>query len=168
MKNEDLKKKFGISDDGVIQKENFELLLEDVNKNEITKEEALEIFKNISNLTEVQKAYLETVKESVSAAKEVQLSAIDKINVPNVDFIIKIIEDMSKDSHDLDFKTKILEKLMELSKLMFEYEDKKNESAERMNKDNNNFWGKLMIGVGVIAVGVVGAAASVLVNKDSK
>lgn len=42
----------------VIQKENFELLLEDVNKNEITKEEALEIFKNISNLTEVQKAYL--------------------------------------------------------------------------------------------------------------
>ena len=74
----------------VIQKENFELLLEDVNKNEITKEEALEIFKNISNLTEVQKAYLETVKESVSAAKEVQLSAMNKISVPNVDFIINL------------------------------------------------------------------------------
>lgn len=168
MQNEDLKKKFGINDDGVIQKKNFELLLEDVNKNEITKEEALEIFKNISNLTEVQKAYLETVKESVSAAKEVQLSAMDKISVPNVDIIIKTIGDMLKDTHDLDLKTRILEELMELSRLMFEYEHKKNESTERMNKDNNNFWGKLMIGVGVVAVGAVGAAATVLMNKDSK
>jgi anti-sigma-K factor RskA len=75
---------------------------------------------------------------------------------------------MSKNSHDLDFKTKILEKLMELSKLMFEYENKKNESAERINKDNNNFWGKLMIGVGVVAVGAVGAAATVLMNNKDK
>jgi hypothetical protein len=168
MQNENLKKKFGISDDGVIQKENFELFLENVNKNEITKEEALEVFKHISNLTEVQKAYLETVKESISAAKEVQLTAMDKINVPNVDSIIKIIEGMSKDNLSSDSQKAILEALMELSRLMFEYEDKKNESAERMNKDNNNFWGKLMIGAGVIAVGAIGAVASSFINKDSK
>ena len=51
MKNEDLKKKFGISDDGVIQKENFELLLEDVNKNEITKEERQRLVHLIKDFT---------------------------------------------------------------------------------------------------------------------
>ncbi len=168
MQNENLKQKFGINDKGEIQNEKFELLLDDVSKNNISREQALGILKQITNLSEVQKAYLETVKESIHAIKNVQQSAIDKISVPNVDPIIKIIEDMLKSTDDLAFKEKISEKLMELARLMFEYEQKKNETASKINDDNNGFWGKLLLGVGVVAISAAGAAATVIMNKDNK
>lgn len=168
MQNENLKQRFGINENGVIQKDKFELLLEDVSKNNISREQALELLKQITNLSDVQKAYLETVKEAISAIKDVQKSAMDKINVPSVDAIIRIIEDMSKSTDNLAFKEKIIEKLMELAKLMFEYEQRKNDTASKMNNDNNNFWSKLLIGVGVVAIGAVGAAATVIMNKDNK
>jgi hypothetical protein len=56
---------------------------------------------------------------------------------------------------------------MELAKLMFEYEQRKNDTASKMN-NNNNFGGKLLIGVGVVAIEAVGAAATVIMNKDNK
>jgi hypothetical protein len=57
---------------------------------------------------------------------------------------------------------------MELAKLMFEYEQRKNDTASKMNNNNNNFGGKLLIGVGVVAIEAVGAAATVIMNKDNK
>lgn len=165
MKIDDLKKKYNITDGEIIQYEDFDSILEDVSKNNITKHEANEILRYVSNITDLQLAYLDTVKETITAAKEVQQTAMNKISIPNVAPIIKIIENMLINTDDLVFKEKVLGKLMELSTLMYEYEEKKNNSAERMNNDNNKFWSKLIIGVGIIIGGAVAAIASTKINS---
>ena len=91
------------------------------NTGNLDKAKVIEVLETIPNIVELQKTYLNSIKDIIDAAKATQLSAMEKISIKNFERIYEIIERMSKDGSE-DFKRECLNKIFEFGKLELEYE----------------------------------------------
>ena len=142
----------------------FNEIMNQTNNGNLDKAKVIEVLETIPNIVELQKTYLNSIKDIIDAAKATQLSAMEKISIKNFERIYEIIERMSKDGSE-DFKRECLNKIFELGKLELEYEKQKNDTVKNMNNQNNSLWKKIAIGVGVIVVGAIGAVAASKFDK---
>ena len=142
----------------------FNEIMNQTNIGNLDKAKVIEVLETIPNIVELQKTYLNSIKDIIDAAKATQLSAMEKISIKNFEKIYEIIEKMSKDGSE-DFKRECLNKIFELGKLELEYEKQKNDTVKNMNNQNNSLWKKIAIGVGVIVVGAIGAVAASKFDK---
>ena len=142
----------------------FNEIMNQTNTGNLDKAKVIEVLETIPNIVELQKTYLNSIKDIIDAAKATQLSAMEKISIKNFEKIYEIIEKMSKDGSE-DFKRECLNKIFELGKLELEYEKQKNDTVKNMNNQNNSLWKKIAIGVGVIVVGAIGAVAASKFDK---
>lgn len=142
----------------------FNEIMNQTNTGNLDKAKVIEVLETIPNIVELQKTYLNSIKDIIDAAKATQLSAMEKISIKNFERIYEIIERMSKDGSE-DFKRECLNKIFELGKLELEYEKQKNDTVKNMNNQNNSLWKKIAIGVGVIVVGAIGAVAASKFDK---
>lgn len=142
----------------------FNEIMNQTNIGNLDKAKVMEVLQTIPNIVELQRTYLNSIKDIIDAAKATQLSAMEKISIKNFERIYEIIERMSKDGSE-DFKRECLNKIFELGKLELEYEKQKNDTVKNMNNQNNSLWKKIAIGVGVIVVGAIGAVAASKFDK---
>jgi hypothetical protein len=142
----------------------FNEIMNQTNTGNLDKAKVIEVLETIPNIVELQRTYLNSIKDIIDAAKATQLSAMEKISIKNFERIYEIIEKMSKDGSE-DFKRECLNKIFELGKLELEYEKQKNDTVKNMNNQNNSLWKKIAIGVGVIVVGAIGAVAASKFDK---
>ena len=142
----------------------FNEIMNQTNIGNLDKAKVIEVLETIPNIVELQRTYLNSIKDIIDAAKATQLSAMEKISIKNFERIYEIIERMSKDGSE-DFKRECLNKIFELGKLELEYEKQKNDTVKNMNNQNNSLWKKIAIGVGVIVVGAIGAVAASKFDK---
>ena len=142
----------------------FNEIMNQTNIGNLDKAKVIEVLETIPNIVELQRTYLNSIKDIIDAAKATQLSAMEKISIKNFEKIYEIIEKMSKDGSE-DFKRECLNKIFELGKLELEYEKQKNDTVKNMNNQNNSLWKKIAIGVGVIVVGAIGAVAASKFDK---
>ena len=142
----------------------FNEIMNQTNNGNLDKAKVIEVLETIPNIVELQRTYLNSIKDIIDAAKATQLSAMEKISIKNFERIYEIIERMSKDGSE-DFKRECLNKIFELGKLELEYEKQKNDTVKNMNNQNNSLWKKIAIGVGVIVVGAIGAVAASIFDK---
>lgn len=142
----------------------FNEIMNQTNTGNLDKAKVIEVLETIPNIVELQRTYLNSIKDIIDAAKATQLSAMEKISIKNFERIYEIIERMSKDGSE-DFKRECLNKIFELGKLELEYEKQKNDTVKNMNNQNNSLWKKIAIGVGVIVVGAIGAVAASKFDK---
>ena len=142
----------------------FNEIMNQTNIGNLDKAKVIEVLETIPNIVELQRTYLNSIKDIIDAAKATQLSAMEKISIKNFERIYEIIERMSKDGSE-DFKRECLNKIFELGKLELEYEKQKNDTVKNMNNQNNSLWKKIAIGVGVIVVGAIGAVAASIFDK---
>ena len=104
----------------------FNEIMNQTNIGNLDKAKVMEVLQTIPNIVELQRTYLNTIKDIIDAAKATQLSAMEKISIKNFEKIYEIIEKMSKDGSE-DFKRECLNKIFELGKLELEYEKQKND-----------------------------------------
>ena len=149
----------------------FNEIMNQTNIGNLDKAKVMEVLQTIPNIVELQRTYLNTIKDIIDSAKATHLSAkathlsaMEKISIKNFEKIYEIIEKMSKDGSE-DFKRECLNKIFELGKLELEYEKQKNDTVKNMNNQNNSLWKKIAIGVGVIVVGAIGAVAASKFDK---
>lgn len=142
----------------------FNEIMNQTNIGNLDKAKVMEVLQTIPNIVELQRTYLNTIKDIIDSAKATHLSAMEKISIKNFEKIYEIIEKMSKDGSE-DFKRECLNKIFELGKLELEYEKQKNDTVKNMNNQNNSLWKKIAIGVGVIVVGAIGAVAASIFDK---
>lgn len=142
----------------------FNEIMNQTNIGNLDKAKVIEVLETIPNIVELQRTYLNSIKDIIDAAKATQLSAMEKISIKNFERIYEIIERMSIDGSE-DFKRECLNKIFELGKLELEYEKQKNDTVKNMNNQNNSLWKKIAIGVGVIVVGAIGAVAASKFDK---
>ena len=142
----------------------FNEIMNQTNNGNLDKAKVIEVLETIPNIVELQRTYLNSIKDIIDAAKATQLSAMEKISIKNFERIYEIIERMSIDGSE-DFKRECLNKIFELGKLELEYEKQKNDTVKNMNNQNNSLWKKIAIGVGVIVVGAIGAVAASKFDK---
>ena len=141
----------------------FNEIMNQTNNGNLDKAKVIEVLETIPNIVELQKTYLNSIKDIIDAAKATQLSAMEKISIKNFERIYEIIERMSKDGSE-DFKRECLNKIFELGKLELEYEKQKNDTVKNMNNQNNSLWKKIAI-VGTIVIGTIGAVAASKFDK---
>ena len=142
----------------------FNEIMNQTNIGNLDKAKVIEVLETIPNIVELQKTYLNSIKDIIDAAKATQLSAMEKISIKNFERIYEIIERMSKDGSE-DFKRECLNKIFELGKLELEYEKQKNDTVKNMNNQNNSLWKKIAIGLGTIVIGAIGAVAASKFDK---
>lgn len=142
----------------------FNEIMNQTNIGNLDKAKVMEVLETIPNIVELQRTYLNSIKEIIDAAKATQLSAMEKISIKNFERIYEIIERMSKDGSE-DFKRECLNKIFELGKLELEYEKQKNDTVKNMNNQNNSLWKKIAIGLGTIVIGAIGAVAASKFDK---
>ena len=142
----------------------FNEIMNQTNNGNLDKAKVIEVLETIPNIVELQKTYLNSIKDIIDAAKATQLSAMEKISIKNFERIYEIIERMSKDGSE-DFKRECLNKIFELGKLELEYEKQKNDTVENMNNQNNSLWKTIAIGLGTIVIGTIGAVAASKFDK---
>ena len=141
----------------------FNEIMNQTNNGNLDKAKVIEVLETIPNIVELQRTYLNSIKDIIDAAKATQLSAMEKISIKNFERIYEIIEKMSKDGSE-DFKRECLNKIFELGKLELEYEKQKNDTVKNMNNQNNSLWKKIAI-VGTIVIGTIGAVAASKFDK---
>ena len=142
----------------------FNEIMNQTNIGNLDKAKVIEVLETIPNIVELQKTYLNSIKDIIDAAKATQLSAMEKISIKNFERIYEIIERMSKDGSE-DFKRECLNKIFELGKLELEYEKQKNDTVENMNNQNNSLWKTIAIGLGTIVIVAIGAVANSKFDK---
>ena len=142
----------------------FNEIMNQTNIGNLDKAKVIEVLETIPNIVELQRTYLNSIKDIIDAAKATQLSAMEKISIKNFERIYEIIERMSKDGSE-DFKRECLNKIFELGKLELEYEKQKNDTVENMNNQNNSLWKTIAIGLGTIVIGAIGAVAASKFDK---
>ena len=142
----------------------FNEIMNQTNIGNLDKAKVMEVLQTIPNIVELQRTYLNTIKDIIDSAKATHLSAMEKISIKNFEKIYEIIEKMSKDGSE-DFKRECLNKIFELGKLELEYEKQKNDTVKNMNNQNNSLWKKIAIGVGVIDLGAIGDVAASKFDK---
>ena len=142
----------------------FNEIMNQTNTGNLDKAKVIEVLETIPNIVELQKTYLNSIKDIIDAAKATQLSAMEKISIKNFERIYEIIERMSKDGSE-DFKRECLNKIFELGKLELEYEKQKNDTVKNMNNQNNSLWKTIAIGLGTIVIGAIGAVAASKFDK---
>jgi len=142
----------------------FNEIMNQTNIGNLDKAKVMEVLQTIPNIVELQKTYLNSIKDIIDAAKATQLSAMEKISIKNFERIYEIIERMSKDGSE-DFKRECLNKIFELGKLELEYEKQKNDTVKNMNNQNNSLWKTIAIGLGTIVIGAIGAVAASKFDK---
>ena len=142
----------------------FNEIMNQTNNGNLDKAKVIEVLETIPNIVELQRTYLNSIKDIIDAAKATQLSAMEKISIKNFERIYEIIERMSKDGSE-DFKRECLNKIFELGKLELEYEKQKNDTVKNMNNQNNSLWKKIAIGLGTIVIGAIGAVAASKFDK---
>ena len=142
----------------------FNEIMNQTNTGNLDKAKVIEVLETIPNIVELQKTYLNSIKDIIDAAKATQLSAMEKISIKNFERIYEIIERMSKDGSE-DFKRECLNKIFELGKLELEYEKQKNDTVKNMNNQNNSLWKTIAIGLGTIVIGGRGAVAASKFDK---
>ena len=142
----------------------FNEIMNQTNIGNLDKAKVIEVLETIPNIVELQRTYLNSIKDIIDAAKATQLSAMEKISIKNFERIYEIIERMSKDGSE-DFKRECLNKIFELGKLELEYEKQKNDTVKNMNNQNNSLWKKIAIGLGTIVIGAIGAVANSKFDK---
>lgn len=142
----------------------FNEIMNQTNTGNLDKAKVIEVLETIPNIVELQKTYLNSIKDIIDAAKATQLSAMEKISIKNFERIYEIIERMSKDGSE-DFKRECLNKIFELGKLELEYEKQKNDTVKNMNNQNNSLWKKIAFGLGTIVIGAIGAVAASKFDK---
>ncbi|MGJ0378272.1 hypothetical protein [Aliarcobacter cryaerophilus] len=142
----------------------FNEIMNQTNIGNLDKAKVIEVLETIPNIVELQKTYLNSIKDIIDAAKATQLSAMEKISIKNFERIYEIIERMSKDGSE-DFKRECLNKIFELGKLELEYEKQKNDTVKNMNNQNNSIWKKIAIGLGTIVIVAIGAVANSKFDK---
>ena len=109
----------------------FNEIMNQTNTGNLDKAKVIEVLETIPNIVELQKTYLNSIKDIIDAAKATQLSAMEKISIKNFERIYEIIERMSKDGSE-DFKRECLNKIFELGKLELEYEISKRTSFDKI------------------------------------
>ncbi len=142
----------------------FNEIMNQTNIGNLDKAKVIEVLETIPNIVELQRTYLNSIKDIIDAAKATQLSAMEKISIKNFERIYEIIERMSKDGSE-DFKRECLNKIFELGKLELEYEKQKNDTVKNMNNQNNSLWKKIAIGLGTIVIVAIGAVANSKFDK---
>ena len=142
----------------------FNEIMNQTNNGNLDKAKVIEVLETIPNIVELQRTYLNSIKDIIDAAKATQLSAMEKISIKNFERIYEIIERMSKDGSE-DFKRECLNKIFELGKLELEYEKQKNDTVKNMNNQNNSLWKKIAIGLGTIVIVAIGAVANSKFDK---
>lgn len=142
----------------------FNEIMNQTNIGNLDKAKVIEVLETIPNIVELQRTYLNSIKDIIDAAKATQLSAMEKISIKNFERIYEIIERMSKDGSE-DFKRECLNKIFELGKLELEYEKQKNDTVKNMNNQNNSLWKTIAIGLGTIVIGAIGAVAASKFDK---
>ena len=142
----------------------FNEIMNQTNTGNLDKAKVIEVLETIPNIVELQRTYLNSIKDIIDAAKATQLSAMGKISIKNFERIYEIIERMSKDGSE-DFKRECLNKIFELGKLELEYEKQKNDTVKNMNNQNNSLWKKIAFGLGTIVIGAIGAVAASKFDK---
>lgn len=142
----------------------FNEIMNQTNIGNLDKAKVMEVLETIPNIVELQRTYLNSIKDIIDAAKATQLSAMEKISIKNFERIYEIIERMSKDGSE-DFKRECLNKIFELGKLELEYEKQKNDTVKNMNNQNNSLWKKIAFGLGTIVIGAIGAVAASKFDK---
>ena len=142
----------------------FNEIMNQTNIGNLDKAKVMEVLQTIPNIVELQRTYLNTIKDIIDSAKATHLSAMEKISIKNFERIYEIIERMSKDGSE-DFKRECLNKIFELGKLELEYEKQKNDTVKNMNNQNNSLWKKIAIGLGTIVIGTIGAVAASKFDK---
>lgn len=142
----------------------FNEIMNQTNNGNLDKAKVIEVLETIPNIVELQRTYLNSIKDIIDAAKATQLSAMEKISIKNFERIYEIIERMSKDGSE-DFKRECLNKIFELGKLELEYEKQKNDTVKNMNNQNNSLWKKIAFGLGTIVIGAIGAVAASKFDK---
>ena len=98
----------------------FNEIMNQTNIGNLDKAKVMEVLQTIPNIVELQRTYLNTIKDIIDSAKATHLSAMEKISIKNFEKIYEIIEKMSKDGSE-DFKRECLNKIFELGKLELEY-----------------------------------------------
>ncbi len=142
----------------------FNEIMNQTNIGNLDKAKVMEVLQTVPNIVELQRIYLDSIKDIINSAKTTQLSAMEKISIKNFEKIYEIIERMSKDGSE-DFKRECLNKIFELGKLELEYEKQKNDTVKNMNNQNNSLWKKIAIGIGTIAITAITAVAASKFDK---
>lgn len=142
----------------------FNEIVNQTNIGNLDKAKVMEVLQTVPNIVELQRIYLDSIKDIINSAKTTQLSAMEKISIKNFEKIYEIIERMSKDGSE-DFKRECLNKIFELGKLELEYEKQKNDTVKNMNNQNNSLWKKIAIGIGTIAITAITAVAASKFDK---
>lgn len=137
-----------------LEEEKFYEIMNQTNIGNLDKTEVIEVLQTISNIKELQKTYLNSIKDIIDSAKTTQLSAMEKTSIKNFEKIYEIIERISKDGSE-DLKREALNKIFELANLELEYEKQKNDTVRDMNNQNNNLWKEIATKIGVVVIGVI-------------
>ncbi|TLT07830.1 hypothetical protein FE243_03590 [Aliarcobacter thereius] len=125
-----------------LEQEKFNEILTQTNIGNLDKKLAIEVLHSIPNIIELQKNYLDSIKNIIESVKSTQISALEGISIKNFEKLYEIVERISKDGSE-DLKKECINKIFELAKLELEYEKQKNITLENINNSNNSLWKKL-------------------------
>ncbi len=166
-KQEELKKTY-IDGKGKIKDNDISLIFEDVVKNKISNQDLHILQTMIPGFLELQKEYVDCIKDSIKGAKETQDKTLDIVSISgNIESLIEIVNQLMKKSNSEEVDSKILDTIVKITELKIKFEDAKNEYARKINKDNLKFWGTTIasiVGVIVVSFGIF----SKLNNKSDK
>lgn len=167
---ENIKKDTGIQNGKDVTSQQFETIMDKIALGEISKEQAMLLLNTLPNFIQLQKIYIDGIKIIADSAKETQKSTIEAISkATEIDTLIAIIDKLLDTAESEELKTKILDYIVEITKLKLEIERDKVKTLKEVNESNNSFWKKIaltaaaVVGVAVTAVGVVAMS-----KKDSE
>lgn len=145
-KVEILRNKTGIGDFNSVSKPDFENLQKMIGKNSLTQDELSLLIELIPNFIDLQKEYIEGVKEISKSASASQKSAFDVL-----DRSMAILEKLLNTEPTDEIKSQIIETIKDIAK-----------TIKEMNESNNSFFK----GLAQVAMGVVAAVGTIFFIKD--
>lgn len=140
-----LKRKANISDLSSFGLNEFKNIQDMVFKNQLSKDEIALLIELVPNFIELQKEFINSIKDATKEAGKNQQAAFTSI-----DNITRILEKLAENVQSDEARLAIADKVMELSKTLHPI-------IEKMNSNNNEMYKKfLSVGfVAAVAIGVI-------------
>ncbi|WP_373819246.1 hypothetical protein [Glaesserella sp.] len=145
----ELRKKTGVNDFSKLTLSEYTNIQKMLSEDKFDKQELSLLIELLPNLVDLQKDYIESVKEIAKQAGNAQASAFNAINCQ-----MKVLEKLADNVETDEARIKIAEILSEMSKEV-------NKIIKEMNVDNNSLWKWIAAG----AAAVVGIVGTILVSR---
>lgn len=154
-----VKEKIGVSDLSQVSDEDFKRIQELAARNELSRHQMTLLVEAMPQFVELQKTYIEGLKELIASAKETQRDALHGIS-QGLDRLTEVLKEIVSRSESDELRGKVADIALRLS----EYHLEIAKILKETNQDNNSFWKGVGVAAGV-AVAAVGLGFAAILGK---